>query len=81
MKTIFIYKSEMCFNSDLELKPVGTLDVKLVQAKDLANRDMIGKSDPYAVVFIRPLRDKTKKTKTIVREFPLISRFQYLYLC
>lgn len=57
----------MCFNSDLELKPVGTLDVKLVQAKDLANKDIIGKSDPYAVVFIRPLRDKTKKTKTIVR--------------
>ncbi|KAG7554880.1 C2 domain [Arabidopsis suecica] len=51
--------------SDLELKPVGKLDVKLVQAKDLANKDMIGKSDPYAVVFIRPLRDKTKKTKTI----------------
>lgn len=59
----------MCgFNSDLELKPVGTLDVKLVQAKDLANKDIIGKSDPYAVVFIRPLRDKTKKTKTIVRK-------------
>lgn len=57
----------MCFNSDLELKPVGTLDVKLVQAKDLANKDMIGKSDPYAVLFIRPLPDKTKKTKTIVR--------------
>lgn len=57
----------MCFNSDLELKPVGKLDVKLVQAKDLANKDMIGKSDPYAVVFIRPLRDKTKRTKTIVR--------------
>uniref|UniRef100_A0A1J3GTE7 Synaptotagmin-4 n=1 Tax=Noccaea caerulescens TaxID=107243 RepID=A0A1J3GTE7_NOCCA len=51
--------------SDLELKPVGTLDVKLVQAKDLANKDMIGKSDPYAVLFIRPLPDKTKKTKTI----------------
>lgn len=65
VKTIF-NKSEMCFNSDLELKPVGTLDVKLVQAKDLANKDMIGKSDPYAVVFIRPLRDKTQKTKTIV---------------
>ncbi|CAA7039066.1 unnamed protein product [Microthlaspi erraticum] len=51
--------------SDLELKPVGTLDVKLVQAKDLANKDLIGKSDPYAVLFIRPLPDKTKKTKTI----------------
>ncbi|EOA20293.1 hypothetical protein CARUB_v10000601mg [Capsella rubella] len=51
--------------SDLELRPVGTLDVKIVQAKDLANKDMIGKSDPYAVLFIRPLRDKTQKTKTI----------------
>ncbi|KAL0680846.1 hypothetical protein Bca4012_047693 [Brassica carinata] len=51
--------------SDLELKPVGTLDVKLVQAKDLSNKDLIGKSDPYAVVFIRPLPNKTKKTKTI----------------
>jgi Ca2+-dependent lipid-binding protein len=53
--------------SDLELKPVGKLDVKVVQAKDLANKDMIGKSDPYAIVFIRPLPDRTKKTKTIVR--------------
>jgi Ca2+-dependent lipid-binding protein len=51
--------------SDLELKPVGKLDVKVVQAKDLANKDMIGKSDPYAIVFIRPLPDRTKKTKTI----------------
>ncbi|XP_056858816.1 synaptotagmin-4 [Raphanus sativus] len=51
--------------SDLELKPVGTLDVKLVQAKDLSNKDLIGKSDPYAVVFVRPLPNKTKKTKTI----------------
>ncbi|KAL0728302.1 hypothetical protein Bca4012_024395 [Brassica carinata] len=51
--------------SDLELKPVGTLYVKLVQAKDLSNKDLIGKSDPYAVVFVRPLPNKTKKTKTI----------------
>ncbi|XP_010555014.1 PREDICTED: synaptotagmin-4 [Tarenaya hassleriana] len=51
--------------SDLELKPVGTLEVKLVQAKDLTNKDLIGKSDPYAMLFIRPLREKTKKSKTI----------------
>ncbi|KAK2445961.1 Calcium-dependent lipid-binding (CaLB domain) family protein [Trifolium repens] len=37
--------------SNLELKPVGTLDVKLVQAKNLSNKDLIGKSDPFAVVF------------------------------
>ncbi|OIV97731.1 hypothetical protein TanjilG_12488 [Lupinus angustifolius] len=51
--------------SNLELKPVGTLDVKLVQAKDLANKDLIGKSDPFAVLFVRPLRDRTKTSKTI----------------
>ncbi|MBA0622492.1 hypothetical protein Godav_008029 [Gossypium davidsonii] len=51
--------------SGLELKPVGTLDVKLVQAKELTNKDIIGKSDPFAVLFIRPLPDKTKRSKTI----------------
>lgn len=53
--------------SYLELKPVGTLEVKLVQARDLTNKDLIGKSDPYAVLFIRPLRDRMKTSKTIVR--------------
>lgn len=51
--------------SELELKPVGILEVKLVQAKDLTNKDIIGKSDPYAVLYIRPLHDKMKKSKTI----------------
>ncbi|KAL3623966.1 Synaptotagmin-5 [Castilleja foliolosa] len=54
--------------SDLELKPVGVLEVKLVQAKDLTNKDIIGKSDPYAVLFVRPLRDQMKKSKTINNE-------------
>jgi hypothetical protein len=48
------------------LKPVGILEVKLVQAKELTNKDIIGKSDPYALVYIRPLRDRMKKSKTIV---------------
>ncbi|KAF1887333.1 hypothetical protein Lal_00040935 [Lupinus albus] len=51
--------------SDLELKPVGVLEVKLVQAKDLTNKDIIGKSDPYAVLFVRPIRDRTKTSNTI----------------
>lgn len=51
--------------SDLELKPVGTLEVKLVQAKELTNKDIVGKSDPFAKLFIRPLREKTKRSKTI----------------
>jgi Ca2+-dependent lipid-binding protein len=67
-----------CF-SDLELKPVGTLDVKLVQGKDLTNKDIVGKSDPFAVLFIRPLRSRMKTSKTIVRQLPI---FHYLgFLC
>jgi Ca2+-dependent lipid-binding protein len=53
-----------CF-SDLELKPVGTLDVKLVQGKDLTNKDIVGKSDPFAVLFIRPLRSRMKTAKQL----------------
>ncbi|XP_062148392.1 synaptotagmin-5-like [Alnus glutinosa] len=51
--------------SDLELKPVGILEVKLVQAKGLTNKDIIGKSDPYAELYVRPLRDRMKTSKTI----------------
>ncbi|KAM7275165.1 hypothetical protein ACFE04_017031 [Oxalis oulophora] len=54
--------------SDLELKPVGTLDVKLVQAKELTNKDIVGKSDPYATLFVRPVRERTKTSKTINNE-------------
>lgn len=57
-----------CF-SDLELKPVGILEVKLVQAKELTNKDVIGKSDPYAELYIRPLRDRMKTSKIIVSLF------------
>lgn len=56
------------YRSDLEAKPVGTLEVKLVQAKELTNKDIIGKSDPYAVVFVRPLKERTRTSKTIVRQ-------------
>ncbi|KAF3453760.1 hypothetical protein FNV43_RR04201 [Rhamnella rubrinervis] len=51
--------------SDLELKPEGILEVKLVQARNLTNKDIIGKSDPYAKLFIRPLRDRIKTSKII----------------
>jgi len=53
-------------DSDLELKPTGVLEVKLVQAKELTNKDLIGKSDPFAVLYVRPLRDRMKKSKIIV---------------
>lgn len=41
--------------------------MKLVQAKELTNKDLIGKSDPFAVLYIRPLRDRMKTSKIIVR--------------
>ncbi|XWS45976.1 hypothetical protein CRYUN_Cryun14cG0025400 [Craigia yunnanensis] len=46
---------------ELELKPEGKLTVTVVKANDLKNMEMIGKSDPYVVVHIRPLfKVKTK---------------------
>lgn len=71
MTTIFLL-------SDLELKPVGILEVKLVQASDLTNKDVIGKSDPFAVLYIRPLQDRMKTSKTIVslqRDFILFNEY------
>ena len=51
----------MIFCSELELKPQGTLRAIVIKANDLKNMEMIGKSDPYAVLYIRPLfKVKTK---------------------
>lgn len=45
----------------MELKPQGKLTLTVVKANDLKNMEMIGKSDPYVVVYIRPLfKVKTK---------------------
>ncbi|KAI7994893.1 Synaptotagmin-4 [Camellia lanceoleosa] len=47
--------------SELELRPQGKLTVTVVKANDLKNMEMIGKSYPYVVVYIRPLfKVKTK---------------------
>ncbi|KAG9441783.1 hypothetical protein H6P81_017637 [Aristolochia fimbriata] len=47
--------------SELELKPQGMLSVTVMKATALKNKEMIGKSDPYAVVYIRPkFKVKTK---------------------
>ncbi|KAL5565370.1 hypothetical protein UlMin_028534 [Ulmus minor] len=47
--------------SDLELKPQGKITLTVVRANNLKNMEMIGKSDPYVVVHIRPLfKVKTK---------------------
>lgn len=47
--------------SDLELKPQGNLTLTVVKANNLKNMEVIGKSDPYTVLYIRPLyKVKTK---------------------
>eukprot|EP00262_Sarcandra_glabra_P007998 TRINITY_DN21166_c0_g1_i1.p1 TRINITY_DN21166_c0_g1~~TRINITY_DN21166_c0_g1_i1.p1 ORF type:complete len:500 (-),score=120.35 TRINITY_DN21166_c0_g1_i1:144-1643(-) len=47
--------------SELELKPQGKLSVTVVKANALKNMEMIGKSDPYVVLYVRPLfKLKTK---------------------
>ncbi|XP_072959348.1 calcium-dependent lipid-binding protein-like [Typha angustifolia] len=47
--------------SELELKPQGRLSVTVVKANDLKNKEYIGKSDPYVVVYVRPMfKVKTK---------------------
>ncbi|XP_073269594.1 calcium-dependent lipid-binding protein-like [Primulina huaijiensis] len=47
--------------SELELKPVGKVTVTVMKANELKNKELIGKSDPYVVVYVRPLfKVKTK---------------------
>ncbi|KAL6648448.1 hypothetical protein ACP70R_012672 [Stipagrostis hirtigluma subsp. patula] len=47
--------------SDLELMPQGKLTVTVVRAESLKNKELIGKSDPYTVLFIRPMfKEKTR---------------------
>ncbi|XP_042015978.1 calcium-dependent lipid-binding protein-like [Salvia splendens] len=47
--------------SDLELKPVGKATVTVIKANELKNMGLLGKSDPYVSVHIRPLfKVKTK---------------------
>ncbi|CAN0901147.1 SYT5 [Linum grandiflorum] len=46
------------FSESESLQPCGKLHVKLVQAKDL-----IGESDPYAVMYVRPLRNTIRTTE------------------
>ncbi|KAF3796731.1 Synaptotagmin-5 [Nymphaea thermarum] len=47
--------------SELELRPQGELTVTVVKANGLKNMEMIGNSDPYVLVHVRPLfKVKTK---------------------
>ncbi|PKA53126.1 Synaptotagmin-5 [Apostasia shenzhenica] len=47
--------------SELELKPQGRVAIMVVKATALKNMEMIGKSDPYVALYIRPVfKFKTK---------------------
>lgn len=47
--------------SELELKPQGKLTVTIVRATSLKNQEFVGKSDPYVVLYVRPVfKVKTK---------------------
>ncbi|XP_074556937.1 calcium-dependent lipid-binding protein-like [Curcuma longa] len=47
--------------SELELKPQGKLTVTVVGANSLKNLEFVGKSDPYVVLYVRPMfKVKTK---------------------
>ncbi|KAI5064820.1 hypothetical protein GOP47_0019515 [Adiantum capillus-veneris] len=48
--------------SDLQTSSVGHLHVQLIEARDLANKDITGSSDPYVVLFVRRRADLIKQS-------------------
>jgi hypothetical protein len=48
--------------SFLELHTVGELHVTLIEAKNIKNTDLIGKADPFVVLYVRQTKDKTKRS-------------------
>lgn len=50
--------------SYLELRPTGVLDVSLIEATDLMNTDILGKSDPFALLFVRLKTERIKRSST-----------------
>eukprot|EP00850_Spirogloea_muscicola_P002890 SM000011S19068 [mRNA] locus=s11:689053:692991:+ [translate_table: standard] len=48
----------------LELRPIGQLDVTLIEAKGLPKTDVIGSCDPYALIYVRQKQGKIKRSTT-----------------
>eukprot|EP00850_Spirogloea_muscicola_P004238 SM000018S03603 [mRNA] locus=s18:188293:192214:- [translate_table: standard] len=48
----------------LELRPVGRLDVTLIEARGLPKTDIIGSCDPYALIYVRQKQGKIKRSTT-----------------
>ena len=51
------------------MHPIGVLHVKLIEARNLLNKDIIGKSDPFALLYIRPIRQRIQRSKTVVSPY------------
>jgi Ca2+-dependent lipid-binding protein len=41
---------------------VGELDIKLIEGKNLKKTDLIGKTDPFVVMYVRQTKDKMKRS-------------------
>lgn len=38
--------------------------MKLIEGKNIKNTDLIGKADPFVVLYVRQTKDKTKRSKS-----------------
>eukprot|EP00897_Mesotaenium_endlicherianum_P010184 jgi/Mesen1/9194/ME000591S08514 len=50
--------------SYLELRPMGYLDVQLIEAKDVPKTDVIGKTDPFCFLYVRQKEGVIKRSST-----------------
>lgn len=60
-----IYKIVPGDYRELELQVSGVLRVKVVEAKNLLNKDTVGKSDPFTILYMRHIPSRVKRSKTI----------------
>ncbi|KAI3920407.1 hypothetical protein MKX01_000746 [Papaver californicum] len=51
-----------------------------IEAKELTNKDVIGKSDPFAVLYICPLLDRMKTSKTIKNQLNPVWNEHYEFI-
>ncbi|CAM6044581.1 unnamed protein product [Sphagnum compactum] len=48
--------------SFLQMHAVGELDIKLIEGKNLKKTDLVGKTDPFVVMYVRQTKDKMKRS-------------------
>jgi Ca2+-dependent lipid-binding protein len=56
---ILFYLGESSF---LQMHAVGELDIKLIEGKNLKKTDLVGKTDPFVVMYVRQTKDKMKRS-------------------